>query len=94
MDTTIENRCSCSLLPWNVSHAMEKMGDWEHWDDINSTWIENELWKSVPRIDLSTREGLTEIVTEASSREIGKLLETSYSGSGVKILLNCKAMKL
>ena len=48
----------------------------------------------MPRIDLSTREGLTEIVTEASSREIGKLLETSYSGSGVKVLSKCSAMKL
>ena len=36
----------------------------------------------MPRIDLSTREGLTEIVTEASWREIGKVLQTSYSGRG------------
>ena len=38
------------------------------------------------RMEWSTRGGgLTEIVTEASWREIGKVLETSYSGWRVKI---------
>ena len=35
------------------------------------------------RMEWSTRGGgLTEIVTEASWREIGKVLQTSYSGRG------------
>ena len=37
----------------------------------------------VNRMEWSTRGGgLTEIVTEASWREIGKVLQTSYSGRG------------